>query len=55
MKNKKSKSKRDLTFTKAYMTQAISQPDRREAKSGIALPDNENVKRNKDFVDENKK
>ena len=55
MKNNNPKKKKDLTGTKAYITQAISQPDRREAKSGIALPDDENVERNKRFVDENKK
>ena len=42
-------------ITKAYQTQAISQPDSREEGSNIAIPSDENVEYNKHFVDENKK
>lgn len=42
-------------ITKAYQTQAISQPDSRKEGSNIAIPSNENVEYNKNFVDENKK
>ncbi len=42
-------------ITKAYATQAISQPDSRKEGSNIAIPNDENVEYNKHFVDENKK
>ena len=42
-------------ITKAYQAQAISQPDKRKKGSNVALPDDENVELNKEFVDENEK
>ena len=42
-------------ITKAYETHPISQPDSRKEGSNVALPDDENVERAKNFVDENKK
>ncbi|MBR5273510.1 MAG: DUF3787 domain-containing protein [Clostridia bacterium] len=42
-------------ITKAYATQAISQPDSRKKGSNMAIPNDENVEMNKKFVDENKK
>ena len=39
----------------AYKTQAISQPDERQAKTHIAMPDEDNVSRARNWVDENKK
>ncbi len=36
-----------------FSTQAISQPDKRQPKTGVALPDDENVERARNWVDEN--
>lgn len=36
-----------------YATQAISQPDKRQPKTGIAMPDEDNVERARNWVDEN--
>lgn len=39
----------------AYKTQAISQPDSRAPKTNAAIPDDENVILNKEWVDFNEK
>lgn len=41
--------------TNAFRTQAISQPNARQDKTGVALPDEENVKIAKDWVTTNQK
>lgn len=38
-----------------FITQPISQPDKRQKKTDIALPNEENVLRNKIWVDNNSK
>ncbi len=43
----------DKRTNDAYATQAISQPDRRQPKTGVAMPDDENVERARNWVDEN--
>lgn len=53
-KNKHSTVK-DNEVTSVYKTQAISQPDKRQKETGVALPDLENVEQAKDWVDFNKK
>ena len=40
---------------KAFETQAISQADKVQKKSGVALPSDENVERARNWVNENKK
>lgn len=42
-------------ITGRFITQAISQPDRRQKKTGVAMPDDENVSRARNWVDENHK
>lgn len=53
--NIKQKEKRTKLTLKAYQTQAISQADHHQSKTNIAIPNDENVERAKDWVDENKK
>lgn len=38
-----------------YATQAISSPDKRDAKTNAAIPSDDNVEAGKAWVDENKK
>lgn len=52
MEKKKSKLDPNNVISK-YTTQPISQPDSRQEKTGVALPNDENVIRNKNWVDEN--
>lgn len=53
--DKKKFDKQPDRITGRYITQAISQPDRRQKKTGVALPDDENVSRARNWVDENHK
>lgn len=53
LKNKKNPDKNNMTGL--FVTQPISQADSRQAKTNVALPDDENVTSNKEWVDENKK
>ena len=39
----------------SYATQAISSADKRDAKTNVAIPSDENVEAGKAWVDENKK
>lgn len=39
----------------AYVTQPISQPDKRQKETNVALPNAQNVIRNKKWVEENEK
>ena len=55
IQNNKQKEKRTKQTLKAYQTQAISQADHHQSKTNIAIPNDENVERAKDWVDENKK
>lgn len=50
------KSKRKVKPTmKAFETMAIVQPDSRQEKTNVALPDDDSVSRAKEFVTENQK
>lgn len=42
-------------ITSLFETQAISQPDDRQEKTDVALPDTENVVRARNWIIENKK
>lgn len=53
--NERKPLKKDGRMPSAYRTQAISQPDHRQDKTGVALPDEANVKRARDWVNENEK
>ncbi len=55
MKNHASKSREKLNKVGVFITQAISQPDRRQEKTNIAMPNDENVTINRKWVEENKK
>lgn len=55
MKKSEHKAVKDNEVISLYKTQAISQPDKRQKKTGVALPDLENVEQAKDWVDSNKK
>jgi hypothetical protein len=48
-------SKKAKKETGAFKTSAISQPDKRQAKTGAALPDDSNVIEARDWVNFNKK
>ena len=51
----KSKKKINPMETKgAYITQPISQADKRSKDAKIAIPNDENVERNKKWIEENK-
>lgn len=50
---KKKKKKTEQTGT--FATQPISQADARQPGSEVAMPNAENVTRNKNWVDQNKK
>ncbi|MCR4614676.1 MAG: DUF3787 domain-containing protein [Clostridiales bacterium] len=39
----------------AFVTQPISQPDKRQKNTGVPLPDNENIIFNKEWVDDGSK
>ena len=54
MQEKKSKTNVEKV-PGGFRTQAISQPDHRQKKTGVALPDEANVKRARDWVIENEK
>lgn len=45
----------DRKITGRFITQAISQPDERQEKTGVAMPSDENVSRARNWVDENHK
>ncbi|GEM_PF-3254163 len=55
----KSRKKQEEILSKKklnqFITQPISQPDGRQEKTGVAMPDDANVDRNKGWVDENGK
>lgn len=51
---KKRKKINPLETRGAYITQPISQADKRTKDAEIAIPDDENVELNKKWVDENK-
>ncbi|NLB37223.1 MAG: DUF3787 domain-containing protein [Clostridiales bacterium] len=54
--NKKNiKNPQKSNMTGVYITQPISQPDSRQEKTNVALPNDDNVGYNKDWVDENGK
>lgn len=40
---------------KAYITQPVSQADARQAKTQVALPNDMNVERNREWIEENQK
>lgn len=40
---------------KTYITQPISQADARQHQTGVALPNDDNVESNREWVEENKK
>lgn len=40
---------------KAYITQPVSQADTRQEKTQVALPNDMNVERNREWIEENKK
>lgn len=52
---KKPKANKQKKQTGAFQGQAISQADSRQNKSGVAMPNAENVQRNKNWVDQNEK
>ena len=54
-KNKKRAPNKGQPLTGAFAFQPISQPDCRDKKTGMAVPDAENVSANREFVQENKK
>ena len=41
--------------TKAFETSAISQPSRRQVKTGVALPDDERVEQAREWINDNQK
>ena len=45
----------DLKSLGTFITQPISQPDSRQKNTNVAMPNDENVELNRDWVDENKK
>lgn len=51
---KKRKKVNPLETKNAYITQPISQADRRTSDAGVAIPSDENVERNKKWTEENK-
>lgn len=53
-KNGKNKNK-PQEVTSAFITQPISQPDSRQAVTNVAIPDDENVTLNREWIEENKK
>jgi len=52
---KKIRNSKDGNMTGVYITQPISQPDSRQEKTNVAMPNDDNVSYNKDWVDENGK
>ena len=54
MIDKPEKSKK-IKFPGKFVTQPVSQPDKRQRNTGVALPDNENVILNKEWVDDGSK
>ncbi|MEG0546233.1 MAG: DUF3787 domain-containing protein [Oscillospiraceae bacterium] len=53
--NKKLKTDEEIVVASAYITQPISQADSRQADTNVAIPNVQNVKRNKKWVEENEK
>jgi len=49
------KPKKKKKQTGAFETQPISQADARAHQTNVAIPNEQNVKRNKDWVDQNQK
>ena len=54
MEDKKTDKKRNK-LTKTFQTQPISQPDKTDPRTNIALPNDENVEANRNWVNMNKK
>ncbi|HZJ78154.1 MAG TPA: DUF3787 domain-containing protein [Clostridia bacterium] len=55
MKKPTNNSRDKSKVTGAFVTQPISQPDKRQNKTDVAMPDDDNVVHNKNWVDENQK
>jgi len=55
MGDKNQKKKAKAKKTGAFETQAISQADSRQNKTGMAMPNGDNTGRNKNWVDQNQK
>ncbi len=55
MEKKEKKVRRQEGNNQAFQTQAISQADHQQPQTHVALPDEENVKRARDWVIENEK
>ncbi|MEG1550682.1 MAG: DUF3787 domain-containing protein [Oscillospiraceae bacterium] len=53
--NKKLKTDEEIVVASAYITQPISQADSRQPDTDVAIPNVQNVKRNKKWVEENEK
>ncbi|MEG1846469.1 MAG: DUF3787 domain-containing protein [Oscillospiraceae bacterium] len=53
--NKKLKTDEKIVVASAYITQPISQADSRQPDTDVAIPNVQNVKRNKKWVEENEK
>lgn len=51
---KKNFKKQDKV-TSTYITQPISQPDSRQPETNVAIPDDENVELNREWIEENEK
>lgn len=52
---KRKKRQKSPELFKTYITQPISQADARQQKTGVALPNEENVERNREWIEENQK
>jgi len=55
MRKQKKQARQTPLHIRAFATQPISQPDHRQERTGVALPEDENVQRNKDWVERNEK
>ena len=52
---KQKKHRKSPELFKTYITQPISQADARQKKTDVALPNEENVERNREWIEENEK